>query len=164
MDSASESRFGWLTSIAFWVCLLIAATLYALAALSPACLANLQLTQRYHGTQLRLVGLESDDLRLQRIVQALKTNPRYAQELAQHDFQGVASATTDEQRLPLEGDLALDLYSRGSQVAIADPDLPWFASLLVILVEDRSVSTTLLILAAVIVIYAFGFLQTGRSA
>jgi len=164
METASESRFGWLTSIAFWISLLFAATLYAMAALSPGWLANLQLTQRHHGTQLRLVGLESDDIRLQRIVQALRTNPRYARELAQQDFQGISATTADEQNLPLEGDLALDLDTRSSTVAIEDPELPWFAPLLVLVVEDRSVNSTLLILSAVIVIYSFGFLQASRSS
>lgn len=150
-----ESRFGWLTSLAFWVCLVFSGTLYATAALAPKLLSCLELTQEHHANQLKLVALEQDDQRVQRILQAMKDDPRYRQELARQDFATVGS----EDRIPVGSELALDGRPGAPELRTLEPDLPWYTPLVALVARDSGVTTSLLIVASVLVIYAFGFLQ-----
>lgn len=153
---AGESRAGWLTSLAFWTCLVFSGALYAAAALAPKVLSCLELTQEHHANQLKLVALEQDDQRVQRIIKALQDDPRYAQELARQDF---AVGGSDE-RIPVGLDLSLEGRPGAPELHTPEPDLPWYTPLVALVARDDRLTTSLLVMASAVVVFAFGFLHS----
>lgn len=154
-------RQSWLVSLAFWLSLLFSAGLYAAVALSPKLLATVTLSRQREENQLRLVALEKQVQHLQKVIEALKHDPNFAKELARTDFE---TAYPDEQRIPVDSHLSLNMRSAGPDLAVAASNLPWYTPLLSAVANNREASNTLLTVAALLVIYAFTFLQERRSA
>jgi hypothetical protein len=99
-----EPRHGWILSLAFWLCLLLAGGLYAAVALSPKILAHLHLKQKFYENQIRLVTLERQVQYLGKVVVALENEPDFAAELLRVDFD--ASRPGDE-RIAVDRSLSL---------------------------------------------------------
>lgn len=155
-DSSQNALSGWAVSLAFWLCLMAAAAIYALVALAPRYLAYLNLHRQFHENQLQLVALERQTHRLEQITTALKNDPAFARELARMDFR---TAHPDEQRIPVDAKLSLSVRPDAPDLDVSPPQLPWFAPLLQLVVENRKLGNSLLYLAAGLVIFAFTFLQ-----
>lgn len=156
-----EGRFGWVSSIAFWVCLSFSAALYAAVSLAPKLLTCVELGQQQHVNQLRLVALEEDDRRVERIIAALKDDPRYARELARQDF--AAEPSSEENRIHLDPELSVEARPAAPQVEVQEPELPWYTPFVALVARDTGLATSLLIVAAVVVVYAFAFLHPAKS-
>src|SRR5262245_29239903 len=110
---------GWLTSLAFWLCLFGAAALYGTVTLSPKLLAFLMLDREYHDNQWKLVSLEKQVERLQKVIDAQKNDPAFVREQARTDF---PVARPDEQRIPVESHLRLNIGTGDADLAVIPGD------------------------------------------
>jgi hypothetical protein len=156
-----ETGNGWLTSLAFWLCLFASAALYGTVTLSPKLLAFLTLNRQYHSNQWRLVSLEKQVGHLQKVIDAQKNDPAFVREQARNDFD-VASA--DDERIPVESHLRLNIGTGNADLQVVSAELPWYSPLLAVVARSRSVSNTLLGIAAVLVLYAFTLLYERMRA
>lgn len=150
--AAGESRQGWVSSLAFWICLLFSAALYSSIALSPKLLAYLTLRQECDTHQLKLVGLEKQISHIQKVIDALKHDPSFARELARIDFDAVKS---DEERIPVDSSLTQTVRPGAADLDVAPPDLPWFTPILRLLAYSRPVGNIVLAISAIVILYAF---------
>lgn len=152
---ADEGARGWIFSLAFWICLLFAAVLYGAIALSPKLLAYLTLKQEYDTNQMQLVGLQKQIAQTHKVIEALQNDPGFAREMARIDFDAVKS---DEERIPVESNLAKKVRPGVPDMTVPPPDLPWYTPLLRVLAYSRTVGNALLAIAAGTIIYAFACL------
>ena len=155
------TRDDWLTSLGFWLCLVAAAALYATVTLSPKLLTFLTLNRAYRVNQWKLVSLERQVDHLQRVIDAQKNDPAFVREQARFDFD---IASPDEQRIPVESHLRLNIGTGNADLAVVPPDLPWYSPLFAAVVHTEVVADTLLVIAAVLVLYAFTFLNDRANA
>ena len=147
---------GWVTSLLFWLCLVLAATMYGVVALAPKLLSWLTLKQEHYTHQVRLVELERKVKYLGRVVDAMENDADFAAQLARVNFD---AARPGDERIAVDPMLSLDARDRPT----AAPALPRTASLLVPLlrqVTDRpDLRRALLTIAAALILFAFTFLQ-----
>lgn len=160
-DAAHGLPSGGIMSVAFWLCLAIAAGLYGIVALAPRYLAYLHLHRQFHENQLQLVALERQARHLEQVTAALQNDPAFARELARMDFR---TGNPDEQNIPVDRALALAIRPAAPDLDVRPPQLPWFAPLLELLAQSRRVTDMLLGLSAGLVIFAFTFLQDRTTA
>jgi cell division protein FtsB len=155
-----EPRQGWLVSLAFWLCLFMAAALYGVVTLSPKVLAFLVLDRQYRTNQWRLVSQEKQVARLQRVIEAQTNDPAFMREQARSDFD---VANSDEQRIPVQSHLRLNIETGTAGPPVTNADLPRYAALLEFVARSHAVGNALLGSAAILVLYAFTRLHI-RSA
>ena len=155
VQPSREAADGWLTSLAFWLCLFAAAALYGTVTLSPKLLAFLTLTRQYQANQWKLVSVEKQVGHLQKVIDAQKNDPAFVREQARCDFD-VASA--DDERIPVESHLRLNIGTGNPDLQVVPAELPWYSPLLAVVARSRNVSNTLLGIAAALVLYAFSLL------
>jgi cell division protein FtsB len=155
-----ESGNSWLTSLAFWLCLFAAAALYTTVTLAPKLLVFLTLNREYHANQWKLVSLKKQVDHLQKVIDAQKNDPAFVREQARSDFD---VANPDEQRISVDSHLRLNIGTGNADLAVAPAELPWYAPLLATIARSRSVSNTLLGIAAILVLYAFALLYERSS-
>jgi cell division protein FtsB len=156
-----DSQHGWLTSLAFWLCLFTAAALYATVTLSPKLLAYLTLNRDYHANQWQLVSVKKQVDHLQKVIDAQKNDPAFVREQARSDFD---VASPDEQRIPVDSHLRLNIGTGSADLVVVPPDLPWYAGLLAGVARSRPAANALLGLAAFLVLYSFTLLYERRSS
>ena len=155
------TRDDWLTSLGFWLCLVAAAALYATVTLSPKLLTFLTLNRAYRVNQWKLVSLERQVDHLQKVIDAQKNDPAFVREQARFDFD---TASPDEQRIPVESHLRLNIGTGAANLQVAPAELPWYSPLLAAVGRSRHVSNALLFIAALLVLYAFAMLYERNSA
>lgn len=155
-----EGRDDWLTSLAFWLCLVAAAVLYGMVTLSPKLLSFLTLNRAYHANQWKLVSVEKQVDHLQKVIDAQKNDPAFVREQARFAFD---VASPDEQRIPVESHLRLNIGTGNADLMVVPPDLPWYSPLFAAVACSPRVADTLLAISALLVLYAFTFLN-DRSA
>ena len=153
--SSRETGNGWFTSLAFWLCLFAAASLYETVTLSPKLLTFLTLNRQYQANQWKLVSLEKQVGHLQKVIDAQKNDPAFVREQARNDFD-VAGA--DDERISVESHLRLNIGTGSANLQVAPTEMPWYSPLLAVVARSRSVSNTLLAIAVVLVLYAFTLL------
>lgn len=145
-----------MTSLLFWLCLVLAASMYGGVALAPKLLSWLTLKQEHYTHQVRLVELERKVKYLGRVVDAMENDAEFAAQLARVDFD---AARPGDERIAVDPMLSLDARERPA----ATPVLPRTASLLAPLlrqVTDRpELRRALLTIAAALILFAFTFLQ-----
>jgi cell division protein FtsB len=157
-DNLDESQQTWRLSLAFWVCLLLAAVVYASVALAPKLRGYVTLNDAYRKNRTELVALEQRVSHLERVRDALENDPEFAAELARIDFN--ASRPGDE-RIAVEPLLSLEAVPttmRPSPVVI-DGHHSWYAPLLEVLAGNRTIRMSFLAIAAVVTLGAFTFLH-----
>ncbi len=153
---------GWLPSLLFWACLVVSGTLYAGVALSPKVFGYLTLKHAHYENQVRLVTLERQTQYLGRVIDALESDPDFADQLARVDFD--ASRPGDE-RIAVGQELSLDARGtdevtlRARRIA-----LPWYVPLLSSLAEESQYRYGMLTTAAVLTVVAFTFLPDSPSS
>jgi hypothetical protein len=91
-----------LISLAFWMSLLIAATMYAAVALSPKLADWINVRQQYLSNAMRLQELEDEADYLERVAAALKSDPEFAGHLVRA-HQNVGQ--NDSEFVPVSHDL-----------------------------------------------------------
>jgi cell division protein FtsB len=157
---AREPGNGWLTSLAFWLCLFASAGLYATVTLSPKLLVFLTLNRGYHANQWKLVSLEKQVDHLDKVIDALKNDPGFVREQARSDFD---VASPDDERIPVESHLRLNIATGPLNLPTGPAELPWYTPLLAAVAHSRTVSNGLLSAAAILVLYAFAMLYERRD-
>ena len=145
-------------SLAFWLCLLLAAVVYASVALAPKLLGYVKLNDEYRKNRTELVALEQRVSHLERVKDALENDPEFAAELARIDFD--ASRPGDE-RIAVEPLLSLEAVPTTARPSAAafDGHPAWYAPLLGVLAGNRTVRMSFLAIAAVVTLGAFTFLH-----
>lgn len=157
----SGSLLGALRSLAFWLCLFVAAALYAAVALSSKLCAYGSLHAEFETNQWRLVTLERQVTRLRRVAAAQQHDPAFVREQAQSDFELLRPG---EQRIPVDSHLTLHIGPGKSTAAPRPVALPVYAPLSRKIASSRELGNGLLAAAAALVIVAFTIFPAHRSA
>jgi hypothetical protein len=152
-----------LPSLAFWFCLSIAAAIFAVVFLSPRLRTYRDLRRQYDGLERELVASEGNVDYLNRVVGALKHDPEFAAELARADFR----VTGSEERFAVAPALRLNGVRAAAEVAPALAVRPFSqtaldTSLLDSLTDNRTVRSSLLSAASLLVLVAFTLLCQKR--
>jgi len=148
----AEPAGAWIGAWICWLCLLTAAGLYAAVALSPRLLTYVRLQQEYQQNQQRLVMLEQQVQRMDRIAAALESDPQFAADLARTDFE---TNHPGELKIPVPPELAINVRDTQPDVSLPDIPLPWFTPFLERLSKDRPLENALLTIAAALAIISF---------
>ena len=159
--ASREPRQSWVISLAFWLCLFIAAGLYGTVTLSPKLLAFLVLDREYRTNQWRLVLQERQVAHLQKVIDAQTNDPAFRREQARSDLD---VANSDEQRIPVDSHLRLNIEAGNAGLPATHADLPRYAALLEFVARSHRVGNALLGTAAILVLYAFARLYVRSGA
>ena len=144
-------------SVCFWFTLLLAAILYGAVALSPKFAVWAQARQAFRTNARHLVELESDIEYLERVDSALKTDDEMAQQIVgMHAPQPESGATTED--ILVSGSL---MFGRDDLAlpTVAPTEATWFDRSVFVTASSGSLRTFLLVSAAVLVVFAFTFLN-----
>jgi hypothetical protein len=137
----------------FWACLIIAAALYAPCALAGRIVAWSDLQRRYQHRQSELIAAQQQVQHLQRVADALQTDPAFAGQLARADLGAVPEGTT---AIELPPELNRDPRIPPAAAAVEPPVDPWYLPLLRRIATDAALRRRLLLAAAGV--FLFGFL------
>jgi len=165
-EHPEPSRRTWTVSLWFWLCLLFAASLYGVVALTPGWSASLKMQDEYDRNQRQLVALEQRTGYLRQVVDALQTDPNFAAELARVDFD---AAHPGDERIPVGPDLVLHASVPQPSTTIRIGSHTWLRRLLEMGAHNQAVRWAILGFSAVLVLFAFVLLpnpyrQPDRSA
>ena len=154
-DKTSDP-WGWALSVAFWLCLAAAATLYASAALAPKALKYARLRSEFYRNQVLLVALEQHVHDLRSICDALEHDPAYAEQWARADF---LIPPADDERIAVDPALSLPPRRREAaslrELRVVEP---WYLPLLERLTAERRLRAGLIAAAGLLALTAFLFL------
>ena len=89
LEQRTKSEQSWVPSVAFWLCLFVAAVLFAIPYLAPKLLRHARLSSRYHDNQARLATLSEHCEHLKIVQEALQSDPGFQAELARVEFDAV---------------------------------------------------------------------------
>jgi hypothetical protein len=148
-----------LSSLIFWICLFVAAGMYATVSLAPKLLTYLDLEFDYRINQWKLVELDRQVSHLDRVIKAQTSDPAFIQEQVRSAFD---VTRPEEQRIPVESHLRLNIEVAAPAARNAAPTLPWYAPLVAVVAGSRDIGTALLCTAAALVLFAFTFLYDRR--
>jgi hypothetical protein len=150
-----------LSSVIFWICLFVAAGLYATVSLAPKLLTYLDLELDYRFNQWELVELDRQVSHLDKVIQAQTSDPAFIQEQVRSAFD---VTRPDEQRIPVESHLRLNIEVAAPAARNAVPTWPWYAPLVAVVAQSHEIGTALLCTAAALVLFAFTFLYDRRPS
>ncbi|MEX2285591.1 MAG: hypothetical protein WD648_00800 [Planctomycetaceae bacterium] len=158
---SKQSNLGWLVSLLFWACLLVAVALFALTVLSPKVLAFLELEKEYHQNQVRLVRLERQVEYFDKVASALQTDAEFAKELARFEFDAVRPG---EERIAVDRRLSLQASPPPEPLLQSTSSVEWYTLPLRTFLDDPRNRNRALVVAALLVIVAFAFLQEPANS
>lgn len=98
----SQTAGSFLISLAFWMSLLVSATMYAAVALSPKLADWINVRQQYLSNAMRLQELEDEADYLERVAAALKSDPEFAGHLVRANQN---AGENDAEFVPVSHDL-----------------------------------------------------------
>ena len=147
---------GPLVALAFWLCLIVSAALYAVCALSPRVVEWTTLRHRHTENQVKLLDLQNQIKHLERVTDAIENDPDFAARLARSEFGG-AGSNTGQIPLPpaLDFDPRVPRDAERPQIA----GLPWYLPILERVADDGTLRMRALVAAACTMLFAFLFLQ-----
>ena len=148
-----------LSSLIFWICLFVAAGMYATVSLAPKLLAYLDLELDYRFNQWKLVELDRQVSHLDKVIEAQTSDPAFIQEQVRSSFD---ITRPDEQRVSVEPHLRLNIEVAAPTARNLAPTWPWYAPLVAVVARSREIVTALLCTAAALVLFAFTFLYDRR--
>jgi hypothetical protein len=140
----------------FWTCLLLAIALFAMVVLSPKLLAYWQLEKEHYDNQVKLVRLERQVEYLNKVASALETDAEFAKELARFEFDAFRPG---DERIAVDRRLSLQAPQSPEPQFEPLAAASWFALPLRTFVDNRQNTNRALLTAAVLVVFAFAFLQ-----
>lgn len=149
----TEPRYDWIASLAFWLCLFVASVLFASVTLAPRLAAHIELKQEYSANQVELVGMESRMQYLERVAEALKTDPHFAAEVARIDFD---AARPGDERIAVDKSLSLSA-PKYDPLPDEVETAPWYEPLARFLAKSAALRPLTLLVAGSLVIVAFTF-------
>ncbi|MDP7274885.1 MAG: hypothetical protein QF363_05360 [Planctomycetaceae bacterium] len=156
----SSKQPTWRISLAFWLTLTAAASLYAAVSLAPGFRTLQHLGLQHFDNRVELAALEDRIAYLERVRQALEINPGFATELARLDQQ---TARPGESRLAVDRSLQLvPRLTKPSDPAVA-PWAQWSRPLVNTLAQNSALRLGLLVTAACLVLFAFALLQDSQA-
>jgi len=152
-----------LPALAFWFCLGFSGAILAIVFLSPRLRTYRDLKRQYDGLERELIASEGDVDYLHRVVDAFKQDPEFAAELARADF----SVSGSEERIAVAPALRLGGIRKPLETVAVDTARPippnvLDTPLLDSLSDNRSVRTSLLGAASLLVLVAFTLLCEKR--
>ena len=103
-EEPADPGFRPAAALAFWFCLSLAASLFAAVVLAPKLRIYRELSREYDGLARTLASAECKVDALQKVADALQSDPQFAEELARADFDASAP---DEERIPVDSKLSL---------------------------------------------------------
>ncbi|MCY2965737.1 MAG: septum formation initiator family protein [Planctomycetota bacterium] len=162
----SDRPSGGAVSFAFWLCLFACAAVYAVVFLAPKLIKNAELTRAERASQWRLIELQRRIDYLERLATAYEVDPAFVREKARSEFD---VRPPGEEVIPVPGHLTLQIGSRakatpaGERVSDSIPSEPWYLPYLRTLVSRPQLGTVLLTVTAVVMVFAFTFLQKTGS-
>jgi hypothetical protein len=156
----SETKDAWGASLAFWLCLIVSAGLYAGVALSPKLWMYLNLRSEHNRQQARLVAIEQQINYMKRVGDALESESQFASELARIDFDAVVPG---DEHIAVDVSLTLAAPLSGPPEAAGPAQLPWYSFAIRPLATHRKLRAIVLALSALIVIGAFTFLHESTQ-
>jgi len=155
------SHSGWFTSLAFWLCLFTATALYGTVSLAPQLVVYFNLNRDYQSNEWRAYAMEKEVDRLAKVIEAQTNDPAFLREQARSAFD---VAPPDEQRIPVDSHLRLNIESAGADLPAPPRALPWYAPPLRLVASSHVLGDAMLIMSAVLVLYAFGRLYERTPA
>lgn len=158
----SQSAGSLLMSLAFWITLVSAALMYAGVSLSPKLADWMQARHQLTSNAYRLQQLENEADYLERIADALKKDPQFAQRLVQ-----LSQSPTSEAALLDSEAIAAQLRSE-TKSAVKRSESGWLAdprvhSAVIRLASDLDLRRRLLIAAAASTLFAFTLLNDAGA-
>jgi hypothetical protein len=159
-SSSAETRYDWIASLAFWLCLVVAAGLFASVTLAPRLAAHVELKKEFQANQVELVGMESRMQYLEKVAEALKNDPQFAAEVARIDFD---AARPGDERIAVDKTLSLSAPKYDPPAVPAAAPTPWYAPIAQALVGSAALRPLTLLVAAGLVVVAFTFLHDAPS-
>ncbi len=156
----AEPPHAWIRALAAWLLLCVALGMYGVVALAPRLLSYARLQQQSQTHQLRLVAIEEQVRRLDRIAEALESDPEFAAAYARQTF---AVVRPGEQRIPVPAELSLELAADSTELDLPPPEMPWYTSLIERIALNQRLSTILLSIAAVLAITSFVWPAVAES-
>jgi hypothetical protein len=162
-DSADAEHLAtapsWAVSICFWCTLVLALTIYGTVALAPKfCVWN-QVRLEYRHNASELLALEADVSYLERVEQALETDPEFRDRVA-----GVAQPVRGdgEELIPVSGSLLFGHEDRSEMRSIA-PQVPRYHVFAFRIASQARLRLILLCCAALLTVFAFTFLNDAGT-
>ncbi len=149
----------WVISLMFWLTLILAAALYAVVALAPKLADFANVRTRYASNAHRLVELESEVEYLERVTAALKTDPRFARQLALAS-QGERGQT--DEVIPVTQELIFSGIPR-PELSEAEPQKSWWMTVVAYLASHPDYRSTMLMCSAALTLFAFTFLNDSEN-
>ena len=156
IESPPETLSGLVISLAFWSCLLFASCLFGIVALSPKFLTYLQLRNQFDANQQRLVSLEKQAGKLQRVIDAIHTDKEFSAELTRIELDAVRPG---EEVLPVDSALELDHRDLADTTSESGPLKRNYEPFVQMVSSDEHLRMTLLAVSALIIVFAFTSLQ-----
>lgn len=156
LPDSPETDRGWIVSVLFWLCLLIAAGMYGAVALAPKYLDYLELEAEHRAGQVQLAALSRRVGTLEKVAHALETDSAFVAELARIDLD---AAIPGEERIAVAPEHRLDARPAVPVPAPGAATLPGHAPLVRAFAHDRGLRKTLLIGSAAIIIASFTLLH-----
>src|SRR5579871_4301670 len=138
LQSTGEARHAWLGSLFCWLCLLLAAAIYAGLTLSPKLLTLLLIQNEHESNERRLIRIRNDVEAMDKIAQALEKDPEFNAAMARADFE---KERPGEQRIRVEAHLKLEARPAAAKLSLPDNPLPWYTPVLRLIAEDRRVNS-----------------------
>jgi hypothetical protein len=163
VQSSPADRERLLPALAFWFCLVCSVAILAIVFLSPRLRTYRDLKRQYDGLERELIASEGDVDYLHRVVDAFRHDPEFAAELARADF----SVSGFEERIAVVPTLRLNGIRKPLETVALDSTRPIPQSvldtpLLDALSDNRTVRTSLLGAASLLVLVAFTLLCEKR--
>jgi len=153
--SETPSSAVWAVSLAFWMTLLIAAAMYGCVALAPRLFAWIEIRHDYLTNAHQLQALESEVDYLERVRDALKSDPEFVRRMA---AASIAEDIGDAEVIPVSGTL---IFGSEDQLQERMPEIekPVGALLVQRFAADRQLRNGLLVSASLLVVFAFTVLN-----
>ena len=144
-------------SYAFWATLFLAAGIYATVGLSPK-LERLMVMRREHRkNSWHLVELERRVRHLEKVADALESDPAFAAELARSRFGAVQPG---RKTISVSEDLRINAAAPGRVHRV---ELPWHYGIVAKFARNKALRLGSLIAAGILTLVGFGFLHTGYA-
>jgi hypothetical protein len=153
--SESPSSTVWLVSLAFWMTLLIAASMYGCVALAPRLFAWIEIRHDYLMNAHQLQALESEVDYLERVRGALQSDPEFVRRMA---AASIAEDVGEAEVIPVSGTL---IFGSEEQLQKRMPEIkePVGAVLVQKFATDRQLRRAFLVFASLWVVFAFTVLN-----
>lgn len=155
----SDQPAGAVAAPLFWACLIIAAALYAPCVLADRIVLWSELHRKHQSNQASLIAAQQQVQHLQRVADALESDPEFAAQLARADLGAAPDGATV---IELPPELSRDPRRLPRATPIDPPFDPWYLPPMRWIAADASLRRNLLLAAAGV--FLFGFLVFREGA